>query len=105
MSINFHAVVNDYRSAGYKVRVRHCRYVPIFNDCFTRAEFNDEHNCWDRPEDFGNYVSNYFGFTQVILESPDGKVFTGKHNFGIGKTFNKRVGRVSALGKALAKIR
>jgi hypothetical protein len=121
--------VYDVRKAGNRVYVRHVRrfngvgkFVSAYDvdTILTRGEFEqagedgvrdfDEMgmNLWDIPDAnhvrYCDAVLPTGGFTEVVVETADGKVYTGKRNFGRRENFCRKIGVKAALGKILAEM-
>lgn len=127
-NLNASATIQELRNKGYVVRVHHVREFPFvasvtnegYDNMLTRGEFeravdncslkfmdNYTGNVYPAEGDetvFGNMVSPVGGFTKVDIYNKQGVVVaSGKRNF-TNQQFNKRVGLISALGKALTKL-
>ena len=85
--MNLDKVLGRLRKLGYRVKINHFRNVG--NDCLQSHEINASHT-----------VMNNGGFTTVEVIRPDGVSLHGKHNFNAHKPFVRRIGVVSALGRA-----
>jgi hypothetical protein len=89
--MNLDVVLGRLRKLGYRVKINHFRQVFSDDgyDCLQLHEINSTH-----------HVFNNGGFTTVEVIRPDGVSLHGKHNFSARKAFVRRIGVVSALGRA-----
>lgn len=90
--MNLDKVLGRLRKLGYRVKINHYRKV---------YGVNSGHDCLQSHEiDESVIVCNNGGFTTVEVIRPDGVSLHGKHNFSARKPFVRRIGVVSALGRA-----
>ena len=84
--------VQQFRNAGYKVRVLHCRLYKGIEFSYSDLLSVYRTSIKPKPDAKG-------GSTQVIIDSPDGKHFLGEAICSKKDNYNKKMGVRIALGR------